>query len=378
MPVYVRGYGLTRVGEHWDKNLIDLAVDACLQALESANLRPSDLDGVYVANALSNYLNHQGLLEAYLADYLGIMGKTLIRVESDGASGGLAIYQAFKDVASGLARNVLVCGLEKLTDVLPSHITSARNLGSDWLFLSSIGATQEALQAILLQLYMDRYNAQHENIANLAVVSHEHAVTAPHAQFRRKITIESVMKSPTVADPLRIFEVPAPGDGAAALIISAEKGDVEIVGSSVANDKFRIYEREDPLWLESVYLAAQNAYRQAGVSPSEIDFVELYDSSTIMGVLELESLGFVERGEGHKLVGSEDVKLGGRTPVNTFGGLKARGDPVGATGIYQAVESYLQLSNNAGNNQVEKARVGLAISIGGIGAISVVNIFKRR
>ncbi|MHA1609214.1 MAG: thiolase C-terminal domain-containing protein [Candidatus Njordarchaeales archaeon] len=377
MPVLIRGYGLTSVGEHWDKNLVDLAVEACLQALETANIRPADIDIIYVANALSNYLNHQGLLEAYLADYLGVSGKTIIRVESDGASGGLAIHQAIRDIHSG-AKNVLVCGVEKLTDVLPAQFISARNLANDWLFLSSIGATYEALQAIMLRLYMEKFNAPHEDIANLAVVSHEHAVTAPHAQFPRNISIEAVMKSPMVADPLHIFEIPAPGDGAAAVILSSEKGDVEIIGSGVANDVFRLYERNDILWLESVYMAMQKAIKQAGISRDEIDFLELYDSSTIMGVLELEALGFAERGEGYKLVASDDIKLNGRLPVNTFGGLKARGDPIGATGIYQIAEAYMQLTNNAGRNQVDKARIGLTVSIGGIGALSVINILRKR
>ena len=378
MPVYIRGFGLTEVGEHWNKNLEDLAVEACLKAIERANIDPKEIDKIYIANALSQYLNRKGHLGALIADAIGLAGKPAIHVEAASASGGVAVHEAFTDIKGGIKRNVLVCGVEKMSDILPAYIYTARALMEDWQHLTAIGASFEAIEGMLLRLYLDRYNAPHENIMNAAVISHKNALNADHAQFKRPLTIENIKKSPYVADPLHLFEVTTTGDGAAAIVLSGESGDVEITASSIATDKFRFFERDDLLWLESVYLAAQDAYRQAKVSHADINFLELHDVSTIMSVLEIEALGLVEKGQGHVLFGNMIGTLDSERPINTFGGLKARGDPIGATGVYQIVEIAMQLSGEAGRNQLDNVKTGLALSVGGIGSSSVVHILKKR
>jgi len=378
MPVYVRGYGFTKVGEHWDKNLEDLAVEACLNAIDMAGLSPSSIDKIYVSNALAQILNRKGHLGALIADALGIIGKTAIRIEAAGASGGMAVHQAFMELKGGTAKNILVCGVEKMTDTLPQGIYTARAIMEDWPYLTGIGATFEAIEALLLRMYLERYDAPHENIMNMAVISHKNAVGAKHAQFPRALSIETIKKSPYVADPLHLFEITAPADGAAAVVLSSETGDVEIVASSVCSDKFRFFEREDPLWLDSVYLASQNAYNEAKITHTEVDFLEISDFSTIMGVLEIEALGFAEKGAGHEFVGKGIGLLNSEKPINTFGGLKARGDPIGASGVYQIAEVASQLLGMAGGNQLDNVKTGLALSVGGIGAVSVVHIIRRR
>jgi len=377
MPVYVRGYGLTKVSEHWKKNPNDLIVEACLKAIDHAGIDTKKVDKIYVANALGEVINKKGHLGALIADELGLIGRPAIRIESASASGGIAIHQATIDIKAG-ARNILVCGVEKMTDVLPRAIYTARALMNDWETLTAIGASFEALEGLLLRMYLERYGATHENIMKAAVISHQNALNARHAQYRRPLSIDAIKKSPYVADPLHMFEITAPADGAAAVVLSSESGDVEIASSIVVTDRFRIFEREDPLWLESVYKAAQQAYMSMNITHRDLDFIELHDVSTIMATLEIEALGITEKGAGHSFFARDNGLLNSERPVNTFGGLKARGDPIGATGVYQVVEATMQLMNEAGNNQIENAKLGLTLSMGGLGELSVIHILKKR
>lgn len=377
MPVYVKGYGFTKVREHWDISLEELAVDACLKAIDMAGLSIKNIDKIIVANALGEYLNHKGHLGALIADSIGLLNKPAIRIEAAGASGAMAIHQAFIELKSSKAKNILVCGVEKMSDSLPSAIYKARSLMIDRPYLSAVGATLEALEAILLRLYLNRYKAKHENIMNLTVISHSNAVGAKHAQFPKAITLDTVKKSPYVADPLHLFEVTAPADGAAALILSSSASEVEIIASDASSDRFRFFERDDMLWLQSVYLTAQSVYDQANITHSDIDFVEIHDISTIMGILELEALGFAEKGAGHELIGKNLGLLNSEKPINTFGGLKARGDPIGATGVYQVAEVAAQLYGQADQNQLDNAKIGLALSVSGLGELSVINVLRK-
>ncbi|MHA1676979.1 MAG: thiolase C-terminal domain-containing protein [Candidatus Njordarchaeales archaeon] len=376
MPIYIRGVGLTKVSEYWKKSIYDLVVEAGLKALDSSGIDPSEIDRIYVANALGQYINRQGHLGAYVADALGLLNTGAIRVEGTGASGGIAIYLGYKDLLAG-AENILILGVEKMTDVLPKHVYTARSLAEDWSYLTSIGTTFEGLEAILYRFYMKRYNVDQEKIAMLSVISHSHAEGVKHAQFPRKINLESVMRSPTVADPLHLLEIPAPCDGAAAVVLS-KKGNVKIDAVEMSTDEFRVFEREDPLWLDAVHDSMKKALTNAKLGINEIDFVELYDVSTILGVLELEAMGFADKGKGVELISEEMIGLNGKIPVNTFGGLKARGDPMGATAIYQIIEIYKQLIGDADGNQIDNAKIGLSLSLGGLGNTAVVSILSRK
>jgi len=376
MPVYIRGVGLTKVSEYWKKSIYDLVVEAGLEALDSSGIDPSEIDRIYVANALGQYINRQGHLGAYVADALGLLNTGAVRVEGTGASGSMAVYLGYKDLLAG-AENILVLGVEKMTDVLPTHVHTARSLAEDWSYLTSIGTTFEGLEAILYRLYMKRYNVDQEKIAMLSVISHSHAEGVKHAQFPRKINLESVMRSPIIADPLHLLEIPAPCDGAAAVVLS-KKGNVKIDAVEMSTDEFRVFEREDPLWLDAVHDSMKKALANAKLGINEIDFVELYDVSTILGVLELEAMGFADKGKGVELISEEMIGLNGKIPVNTFGGLKARGDPMGATAIYQIIEIYKQLIGEADRSQIDNAKIGLSLSLGGLGNTAVISILSRK
>ena len=377
MTYYIRGIGLTKVGEHWGKNLINIAVEAAEQAIEHAGVSRRKIEKIIVANAAAPYLLSQSHLGPYVADYLGISGIPVVGLDLGNASGAAAIHTALREIAAG-SENVLIVGVEKLSDNLSKDVIGAFALEQDWEYLTALGVTAEAVQGILARLYMSRYGAPRENIAMMAVLSHAHAANSPHAMFPFPTKLENVLKSPLYADPLRMLEIAGRGDGAAAIVLSGSEGEVVVKASSIRSDRYRIYEREDPLFLKAVNDAAQDVYSETNISPNEIDVLELHDTTSIMGILELEALGFAEKGAGHTLLADGHLELNGKIPTNTFGGSKARGDPFGATGVYQAVEIYKQLTGEAGSNQVDEAKTGLSVTISGHASSAVVNLFKRR
>ncbi|HDI75000.1 MAG: thiolase domain-containing protein [Thermoprotei archaeon] len=380
--VVICGIGYTRIGEHWDKSLRELAVEASLKALEDSGF--DHVDAIYVSNMMSGMLQEQEHLGALVATYLGLRGIPACKVEAACGSGGMAIHQAFLAVSSGYYKTVLVVGVEKMSDRTTSEVTLALASAEDREYVISTGATFVGLNALLYRAYMLKYGVRQESIAKFPVIEHENALNAPHAQFRRKITLEDVLSSPLIADPLHLLECAPLGDGAAALVISCEEeaknnkcDAVRIIGSAAATDILSLYEREDLLTLYATVKASQKAYEMAGIKPKDVDLLEVHDAFSILAPISLEDLGFAKKGEGWKLIEKEEVALSGRIPTNTMGGLKARGHPIGATGIYQAVDAILQLRNDAGKNQVDNASVALLQSIGGVGGTVTVNILKR-
>ena len=377
MKAYIRGAGLTKVGEHWERNLVDLATEAALKALEDASIDPKRIDKIIVANAAAPYLLRQSHLGPLIADYLGLSGKPSIGIELAAASGAAALHMAFKELLAG-SENILVVGVEKLSDARSEDVVGAVALGDDWEFLAGLGVTAEAVQGIMARYYMARYNAPHENIAQIPAISHQHAAKSPHAMYPFPTTVEKVLKSPLYADPLHLLEIAGRGDGAAAVLLSSENGPVELLASGIGTDKFRLFERQDIIYLKAVNDAVYDALEKANISLKDINILELHDTTSIMGVLELEAAGFAERGAGHKMLERGELDLNGKLPANTFGGSKARGEPLGATGLYQAVEIYKQLTGDAGFNQVDNAKIGMSITIGGVASTAVVNLYRRR
>ena len=375
-PVYIAGVALTPIGEHWELSLRDLACEAALKALEKAEVER--IDALYVANMGAAPLQSQLHLGALMADALGLYGLPAMRVEAAQASGGVAVHEAHLAVASGLYDSVLVIGVEKMSDALPHEVRSALAMAEDQEYTAYTGVTDVGLCALLHRLYMERYEAKPEEVAALAAISHEHAVGCPHAQYPFKVSVEKILSSPMEADPIHMLECSGIGDGAAALVLTADRGDVEIAASTVAVDHFFLTERSDHLILEAVRTASKRAYERADISPRDIDLVELHDSTTIMGILSLEDLGFIEKGFGARYVSEGNVRRDGELPVNTFGGLKARGNPVGATGVYQVAEIALQLLGEAGRCQVEDVEVGLAENLGGVASTASITILRRR
>ncbi len=373
MTVYVRGIGLIPIRDHWDLSISDLAEKAAKMALEDANLK--DVDYIVVSNMSSQHLNMAGNLALPVKDRLGLNAKP-ITTESACGSGGIGINIGYRLIKSG-AKNILVIGVEKLTDKVTEEVTTSMMMAEDRFFTGISGSSFISLNALALRHYLNRFQVEHEDIMLLPVLDHKNASTAKHAQFRYEITLDKVKKSPLVADPLHLLECSGTGDGAAALILSSEKGDVKILSSQIATDTFRISEREDPLVLNGTVKAARDAYVYSGISPGDVNIIEIHDAFSITGILSLEDLGFAEKGEGVKLLKDGKLELNGDLPANTFGGLKARGHPVGATGVYQVAEITLQLRGEAGKNQVENAKIGLAQNIGAIASSTAVTILSK-
>lgn len=361
------------MGEHWGKSLRELAAEATLKALDSSGTKPECL---YVSNMSSELFTRQGSIATLVADQCALGPIPACRVEGACGSGGLGFREAYLAVASGTVDSALLVGVEKMTDVLPGEITGVLSTAADQEYEVFNGATFAALNAMMMRLYMDRFKASREQFALFAVNSHKNAVNSPHAQHPKEISVESVLNSPLVAEPIRVLDCCPVGDGAAAVVLTSRKSPVRVGGLGCATDTLALGDRAGMTELSASKLAAKRAFDMAGLKPKGIDVLEAHDAFTIMGLLALEDLGFVGKGEAGKFV--EDGKIGmqGELPTNTFGGLKARGHPVGATGVYQIAELYWQLSGTAGKAQVNGARHGLAQNIGGLGAVVTATILE--
>jgi acetyl-CoA C-acetyltransferase len=381
--VAIIGVGMTAWGELWEKSLRTIWAEAAAAALEDAGV--DHIDYMTVGCMSPGLFVGQEHIASLLADELGMAGVPAARVETACASGGLALRTGFAEVASGLSDIVLVTGVEKMNDVDTAETTFALGTAADQEWESFHGVTFPGLYAMMARVHMARYGTTSEQLAAVAVKNHANALLNPHAQYHLKLTVEDVLASTMVADPLHIFDCSPITDGAAALVLAPlekarelAKGRpvVKISGSGLATDTIALANREDLASLPAVEKAAQRAYAMAGVGPGDIHLAEVHDCFTIAEIMTTEALGFFERGQAAPAVERGLTALGGRLPVNTSGGLKAKGHPVGATGVAQAVEITTQLRGEAGQRQVEGARVGLTQTMGGSGGSSVVHILE--
>lgn len=377
--VAIVGLGQTPIEEHWDKSLRELAGEAALQALAEAGR--DQVDGLFVGNMLSGSLNRQENLGALVADWLGLRGAEAVKVEAACGSGGAAVRAGLLAVASGHMESALVVGVEKMTDRPGPATTAALATAADADWESAQGVSFVALNALIMQRYLHTYGWRHADFASFAINAHANAVHNPHARLREAITPRHYAQARPVADPITVLDASPTGDGAAALLlVPAEtlkrngQPRLVIAGSALATDTLAIHDRAEALWLSAAEKSARAAYAQAGVTPAEIDVFELHDAFTIMAALSLEACGFAERGQGPRLALAGEIAPTGRVPIATRGGLKARGHPVGATGVYQVVEVAQQLRGQAGATQVPGAQVGMAQNIGGSGASVVTHI----
>jgi acetyl-CoA C-acetyltransferase len=378
--VSIIGIGQTQVGEHWERSLRDIGVDALSAALKDANVE--HVDALYVGNMLSGELAAQQHLGTLLADWAGLGNIEAMKAEAADASGAAAVRMGYLAVASGARDLVLVCGLEKSTDADAEVATAAWSSGLDAEYEASQGLSMPAIAGLLMRRYMHEFGVQHEDFAPFAVNAHANGANNSHAMFRRPISAEAYAKAGMVADPISMFDAAPLCDGAAALVLCpserASDFDVKevcIKASAVATDRVALHSRRDPMFLQAAYLSAQEAYLQAGAGPAEIDLFELHDAFTVLAALSLEACGFSERGQGTGLAQKGEIALQGRIPISTMGGLKARGHPIGATGVYQIVELVTQLRGEAGANQVD-CHLGMAQSLGGSGATAITHILE--
>ncbi|MFN2198654.1 MAG: thiolase domain-containing protein [Anaerolineales bacterium] len=381
--VAILGIGQTPVSEHWEKSLLILAGEAIFAALQDAGRESAQ--AIYVGNMLSGILAKQEQLGSMIADWVGTTrGVEAFKIEAACGSGAAAFRLALMAVASGEVDSAIAVGVEKMTDSLPIETTSglATAADADWEVIH--GLTFVSINALVMQRYLYEYGWEQADFAPFSINAHANAVHNPNARLQFSITPEDYRKAAVISAPINLLDASPIGDGAAAaLLVPADQlplglgvPAITVAGSGAATSSIAVHDRRDPLWLRAAELSAKQAYRQSGVGPQTVDFFELHDAFSIMSALSLEASGFAERGQGPRLGLDGDIQIGGRIPITTRGGLKARGHPVGATGMYQIVEVVEQLRGQCGTTQVEGAKIGMAQNIGGSGATILTHILK--
>ncbi len=380
----VIGIGQIKIGEHWDSSLRELAGQAIFAALEDAGTQT--VDGLFVGNMLSGTLVRQESIGSLVADWVGLKNQEAYKVEAACGSGAAALHTAIMAVASGELKTALAVGVEKMTETKGPETTSALATAADADYEAFQGVSFVALNALIMQRYMHQYGWQHADFAPFSINAHANAVNNPFARLREPISEQAYQNARMIATPINLLDASPIGDGAAAVVItssanifpSAERPIIAITASASATDTLAVHDRSNPLFLQAAYKSALRAYAQAGVERQDIDLFELHDAFSIMSALSLEACGFAEQGQAPRLALDGQLQLNGSIPVTTLGGLKARGHPVGATGIYQIVEVVQQLRGTAGPNQISDARNGMAQNIGGSGATVLTHILQRK
>ena len=382
--VAVIGVGLTKFGELWDVSFRQMMMEAGARAIEDAEIDGKQINAMYVGNMSSGQFIRQEHISSIVADHAGLIPIPSTRVEGACASGGLALRQAVIAVASGIHDIVVAGGIEKMTDVLSGEATGALATAADQEWEVFVGATFPSLYALMARRHMYEYGTTEEQMAMVAVKNHHNACFNTCAQYKTEITVEDVLKSPVVTSPIKLLDCSPITDGAACVILApVEKArkitdtPIVVAGTGQASDTISLHGRSSLTSLRATTEAAQTAYKMARVKPDDIDLAEVHDCFTIAEIMAIEDLGFCKKGEGGKVTEQGETAIGGRIPVNTSGGLKGKGHPVGATGIAQAVEIVLQLRGEAGKRQSDGAEVGLAHNVGGSGGTAVVHVLRR-
>ncbi len=388
--VAIIGCGMTKFGRHDSETLMDLLVEVSLRALDDSGSQDK-IESVYVSSMLAGELTHQTAVATALTDQLGLLPAAAERIENGPASGGSALKNGFLAVASGLYDVVLVSGGEKMRHVSGDKITDLVATMTHPQGEYVQGVTLPSLAAMFTRLYMSKYGVTSEDLARVAVKNHSNALMNPYAHIHSKITLEGIilsreaeMNNPIIADPLRLYDFCPVSDGAASVVLCScdkakkmSKPPIKIAGFGQATDTLAVNEREDPTSLKAVRLASNKAFEMAGLKPTEIDVAELHDAFTILEIAESEEAGFFEKGQGHIALRNGETSIDGRLPINTSGGLKARGHPVGATGVAQFVELTWQLRGEATGRQVGKAKNAFCCNFGGFGNNVTAFILSR-
>jgi acetyl-CoA C-acetyltransferase len=380
--VAVIGMGMTKFGELWGRSIKDIFVEAAERAIEDAGV--DHVDSLYVGSMSPGLFVGQEHLGAVMADYLGVNPIPATRVESACASGGAAFRQAFLEVASGASDIVLAGGVEKMTD--GADVIDVLATAADQEYEVYHGITFPGLYAMIAKAHMHQYGTTREQLAAVAVKNHRNGAKNPNAQFRSEVTLEQVMGSTMVADPLRLLDCSPVSDGAAAVVVASldvakklNKSFARVIASAQASDTIALHSRQSLTTLNAVVNAAQKAYKMANIKPADINLVEVHDCFTIAEIVVSEDLGFFEKGKGGEAAAQGLTSIDcGRIPFNTSGGLKAKGHPVGATGIAQIIEVCEQLTAKAGSRQVKNAHRGMAQNMGGSGASCVIHILEAQ
>lgn len=382
--VAIIGCGMTKFGRLDGKDLMDILVEASLKAIDDAGVGECGFDSVYIGNMLAGELSHQAAIASALVDRINLIPTSAERIENGPASGGSAVKNGFLAVASGASDLVLVVGGEKMTGVDTDTITDLMSTLNHPTAEYVHGATMPAMAALFTRLYMERYSLTERHLAMVAVKNHANGMKNPFAQLHKLCTVEDAISSAMVSDPLRLYYCCPISDGAAAVVLCPAKKakeftekPVKILGFGHATDTHTLQEREEPTVLKSVNIAAEHAFKMAKLKPEDIDVAELHDAFEILEIAESEDIGFFKKGEGQLAVEKGVTAIDGELPINPSGGLKAKGHPVGATGVAQIVELFWQLRGEAGERQVRDPERALACNFGGFGNNTVVHILER-
>ena len=374
MPVYVKGVGMTKFGVH-SKTSQELCYEAALEAIQDAEISLENINAIVISRGDSTVDGErQRLFPSVISSILQKENIPITQVTAACSGGGAALWDA---IHSGYG-NVLVIGVEKLTQIPTKIVTDDLMIASERIYEQTEGLNFPAQNALVAQQYMMKYGATEDDLALVALKNHDNAFLNPKARFYgKKVTLEMIKKSPVVASPLRLFDCSISVDGAAAAIISKDKSDIEIAGSGLSTSNLASFEREDMTSWNSTVTAAKIAYKEAGIKPKDIDIAEVHDAFTPVELISYEDLGFAGKGKGKELIREGHTNLSGKLPVNASGGLKAKGHPISATGVSQIYELVLQLRGQAGKRQVDNVKIGLAHNIGGAGSTASVHILKK-
>ena len=381
--VNICGIGQTAVREHWGLGMRDLAATAILDAMEDAGI--SDADALYVGNMLSGTLASQEHLGALIADYAGLRGIEAVKVEAACGSAAAAFRHAVLAVASGHVETAIAVGVEKLTEMSGMATTYGLATAADADYEAAMGLTFVAINALLMRRYMHEYGYTKDDFAPLVITAHANACHNPNAMFQKPISMAQYQKAKLIADPVNLLDSSPVADGAAAIVVKradapgrSDSPAVRVAACEIATDSLALDNRKDPLWLSGAEKSVAKAFRSAGVSHKDVDFYEVHDAFSIMSVLSLEASGFAERGQAPRMAADDALTISGKLPIATFGGLKGRGHPVGATGLYQIVEAVQQLRGTAPEQiQVPDATLGMTQNIGGSGATVITTILEK-
>lgn len=380
MKIATIGTGHTKFGKSTD-DIGTMMLDVCNQALNEANITISQVDSIYISNFSSRFSN-QCHLPSVLASKLGV-DKEITRVESACAAGGLALKEAAIAILSGLYDVVLVIGAEKMTESMTDETISALASAASSEEMRH-GTTFPSLYALMAQRHFYEFGTTEEHLAMIAVNNHKNAINNPLAQFHKEISIDDVLTSNVIASPLKLFDCSPISDGAAAVLLCNERmasrfieTPIYLIGIGHDTDSIELYNKKNITTMPAVVKAARKAFKNSGIDQKKINVAEVHDCFTIAELTQLEDLGFCQKGMGKNLIEDGSIEIGGDIPINPSGGLKAKGHPVGATGVSQAVEIVKQLKGECGKRQVHDAEIGLCCNVGGTGASSVVSIFSR-
>jgi len=378
----ILGIGQTKIAEHWDLSIREIGGNAAFAAMQDAGIEK--VDALFIGNMLSSTISGQNQLGVFFSDWIGLWGQEAVKVEAACASGAAALRSGLMAVASGDIDSALVVGIEKMTDKAGRDVTSALAAASDADYELEQGISFVGINALVMRRYMHEFGWKHKDFAPFSINAHANAMHNPFARLHQTINVDQFENSSMVCTPINLLDASPIGDGAAAVIIvPAEKAAsvkgrprVVVAGSASATDSIAVHSRKDPLFLSAAYQSSRKAYEMAGVTKDDIDVFELHDAFSIMAALSLEACGFAERGKGVSLGLDNEIHPNGKIPVCTRGGLKARGHPVGATGVFQVVEVAQQLRGECGETQVDGAKIGMAQNIGGSGATILTHILK--